>query len=104
MSKRGQKSKALDIRHFTPDINVPKVEITERQNMPDDKKLAVVEYLGNRTPCAVCGTVKLLDGLTQACIVTKTMEEAEDKDGKYIDRYMVCRMCGTTFKAREDMG
>lgn len=62
----------------------------------------VPKYNGSRTTCPECESVVLLGGNgIQACTVVKTFPEARDERGVYFDRAMLCRVCSSTFRARE---
>jgi DNA-directed RNA polymerase subunit RPC12/RpoP len=74
-----------------------------QDNQKNVKTQVTAEYAGTRTACPYCGCRLLYDGLTQACIVTKTCEAVKNESESYIDRYMLCRMCSGTFTARETL-
>lgn len=63
----------------------------------------VVLYRGNRTPCGACNRTVLMDKRTQACEVVKVFRVEQDDTGRHVDRQMLCRYCGHTFRAREEI-
>jgi hypothetical protein len=76
-------------------------QMTEEDGPPAEKLVA--KYNGTRTVCPNCRAVKLQDRLTQACIITRTMNPTVEENGRAQQvRYMLCRACNTTFQAVED--